>query len=497
MTGKRSLAVCALLIAATAALYAPVLGYEFVRFDDPRYVSENPYIAEGLTSRTVAWSFTTAHRSNWHPLTWLSHALDLELYGGDAGGHHATNVALHVLNVLLLFGVLRSMTGQVWRSGFVAALFALHPLHVESVAWISERKDVLSTMFGLLSMWAYVRYTRLGGDKRQLISVGLLLLGLLAKPMLVTLPLVFLLLDYWPLNRLRAGRLERRELLSPQPSRESEVLSAPGQQSFLQLLKDKVPFLAVAAAVCLITVIAQRGGGATRASDLVPLPLRVANAVTSYVRYMAKMVWPTDLAIHYPHPNLPAAGGVPWAAWQIAGAGLVLVVISVLVIRFHRRRYLLVGWLWYLGMLVPVIGIVQVGMQAMADRYTYLPIVGLFIAITWGVGDAVAVLRRRVPLLRLLLVPVAMAVLSVYAAVSWSHLPTWRNSVTLFEQALAVSPTDTIMLNNLGNELGARGRLEEGILQYRRALQIAPGYINARDNLRDALEAKAERDGVE
>ena len=494
---RRSLAVCALLIAATATLYAPVLDYEFVRFDDPRYVSENPYIAEGLTSKTVAWSFTTAHRSNWHPLTWLSHALDLELYGVDAGGHHATNVALHVLNALLLFGVLRSMTGQVWRSGFVAALFALHPLHVESVAWISERKDVLSTLFGLLSMWAYVRYTRLGGDSRQLISVGLLLLGLLAKPMLVTLPLVFLLLDYWPLNRLRADRLERREELSPQPSGAGEVLSAPGQQSFLQLLKDKVPFLTVAAAVCVITVIAQRGGGATRTSDLVSLPLRVANALVSYVRYMAKTVWPTDLAVHYPHPNLPAAGGVPWAAWQIAGAGVILVVISILVIRFHRRRYLLVGWLWYLGMLVPVIGIVQVGAQALADRYTYLPIVGLFIAMTWGVGDAAAALQRRVPLLRWLLVPAAVAVLSVYAAVSWSHLPTWRNSVTLFEQALAVSPTDTIMLNNLGNELVARGRLEEGILRYWSALQIAPGYIQARDNLLDALEAKAERDGAE
>ena len=485
---KSSLAICALLIAATAILYAPVLDYEFVRFDDPRYVSENTYIADGLTWETIEWSFKTAHQSNWHPLTWISHAADLEAYGSDAGGHHATNVLLHILNTLLLFGVLRSMTGQVWRSGFVAALFALHPLHIESVAWVSERKDVLSTLFGLLSMWAYVRYAKFGGDGRQLLSIGFFLLALLCKPMLVTLPFVFLLLDYWPLGRIRLDE-PARQRNARRPGR-GESKRASKSSSLGPLLTEKIPFFMMAAAGCVVTLIAQRAGGAASASDLVSLPLRVANALVSYVQYMVKMVWPTNLAIHYPHPNLPAVGGVPFEPWQIVGAGLVLLAISAVVLRFRKHRYLVVGWLWYLGMLVPVIGIVQVGMQSMADRYTYLPIVGLFIAITWGAADAAARLCRRVPGLRPLIAAFAAAVILVYAAFSWSHLPTWRNSVTLFEQSLAVSPNDTVALTNLGNELVARGQLEEGIRQYRRALEIAPGLAKARENLQAALDSR-------
>jgi hypothetical protein len=489
---RGDLLVCALLISATAALYAPVLDYDFVRFDDPRCVSENPHIETGLTLQTVAWSFTSAYMSNWHPLTWLSHALDLELYGVDPRGHHATNAVLHVLNTLLLFGVLRSMTGQVWRSGFVAGLFALHPLHIESVAWVSERKDVLSAFFGLLSTWAYVRYTRLGGDRRQLIVVGLLFLGLLSKPMLVTLPFLFLLLDYWPLERW--GPPGPRGKGSSQPSKAGEAIAASGGPSWRQLLLEKVPFLIAAATVSAFTVMAQRSGGALRASDVIPLPLRLANAPVSYLRYLAKTIWPTDLSVHYPHPNLPIIGGVPWAAWQVAGAVAVLALISVVVVRLHRQRYLLIGWLWYLGMLVPAIGIVQVGAQAMADRYSYLPIIGLFIAFTWGVGDAVKALSARLPLLRLALAPAAVIVLSAYAALSWNHLPTWRNSVTLFEQGLRVAPNDTIMLNNLGNEFVERGRLEEAILQYRRSIEVAPRHRPTHELLRDALLMKAARD---
>lgn len=497
MIGRSDLLVCALLISTTAALYAPVLGYDFVSFDDPPYVSENPHIREGLTLQTAIWSLTTTRESNWHPLTWLSHALDLELYGTHPGGHHATNVVLHVLNALILFGILRDMTGKVWRSGFVAGLFALHPLHIESVAWISERKDVLSSFFGLLSIWTYVRYARRGGERRHLISLALFFLGLLSKSMLVTLPFLLLLLDYWPLGRLRLKSHPHRGDETSRPGRAEERTPAAEGPSGSQLLLEKVPFLIAAATVSALAVMAQRIGGGLRASDLISLPLRLANAMVSYVQYMAKTIWPADLAVHYPHPSLSSIGGVPWAGWQIAGAALVLVLISSLVIRLHRRQYLLMGWLWYLGMLVPVIGIVQVGTQGMADRYTYLPITGLFIAFTWGVGDAVKALGPRLPALRLALAPAAVIVLSAYAVVSWNHLPTWRNSVTLFEQALSAAPNNAIMLNKLGNALLARGRLEDAIVQFRRATRVAPRYRPTHKLLRDTLKKKAERDGAE
>jgi tetratricopeptide (TPR) repeat protein len=260
---------------------------------------------------------------------------------------------------------------------------------------------------------------------------------------------------------------------------------------------EKVPFLIAAATVSAFTVMAQHSGGALQASGQIPLPLRLANAPVSYLRYLAKTIWPTDLCVHYPHPNLPIVGGVPWSAWQIAGAVAVLALISVLVVLLRRQRYLLMGWLWYLGMLVPTIGILQVGSQAMADRYTYLPIIGLFIAFTWGVSDAVRIFGSRLPLLRLAFAPAAAIALAVYAALSWSHLPTWRNSVTLFEQALNVAPDNIIMLNNLGNEFVERGRLEEAILQYRRSIQVAPGHLRTHELLRNALQMKAARDGAE
>jgi hypothetical protein len=474
----KNFVICALLIAATAALYAPALDYDFVRFDDPRYVSENEYIADGLTWDTLTWSMIAVRKSNWHPVTWLSHALDIELYGLDPGGHHATNILLHIANTLLLFGVLQSATGRAARSAFVAALFALHPMHIESVAWISERKDVLSTFFGLLATWAYLRFVATGRDGWMSASAVLLLIGLLAKPMLVTLPFVFLLLDYWPLERpVLARRLADARAL-------------------FGLVKEKAILFLVCATVLVNAFIAQRIGGAALASDLIPFWARLENALVSYVRYIGKLAWPTGLSVHYPHPSLESVGGVPWSGLQVALSLLALLAVTAAVFALAKRRYLVTGWLWYLGTLVPVIGLFQVGAQAMADRYTYIPAIGLFIAVSWGVADAARAAVRRAPGAQAFISTAtaagALAALVAYGAMARSHLPTWQNSLSLFEQARRVEPRNTIVMNNLGNELVERGRPEEAIPLYRRALEIAPGYRKARENLARAEAAVAE-----
>ena len=418
----RSLALALLLVAATAALYGRVAGFDFV-WDDEQYVVGNPPVRAGLTSDGVVWAFTTAHASNWHPLTWLSHMLDVELYGMNPAGHHVTNLVLHALNALLLAGLLSTMTGRLWESVVLAALFAVHPLHVESVAWVAERKDLLSTFFGLLSAWTYVAYTRRGGPARYALTAVFLAMGLMAKPMLVTLPLVFLLLDYWPLERMRRGA------------------------SLVCLPMEKVPLLALSAASSVVTMSVQRSGGAVSGSDVLPIGQRLANALVSYVRYVGKTLWPENLSALYPHPYLP--GGQPWSAWQVVGAGLVLVAITVVVFRVARRPYARVGWLWFLGMLVPVIGLVQVGRQAMADRYTYLPLTGLFLIAVWGFADLSAGLRWHRASVRRVSGLIAAAVLSAYAVAAWTQVGSWRDSITLFRRAVQTHPDNPSMHNNL------------------------------------------------
>ena len=437
---------------------------DFVAFDDEKYVTENAQVRAGLTRESVSWSVTTTHFNNWHPLTWLSHMLDVELYGLNAGGHHLTNLLLHLLNSLLLFGLLKRLTGHLWPSAFVAGLFALHPLRVEVVAWVSERKELLSTCFGLLSIWAYAGYARRGGFARYLLTALFLALGLMAKPMLVTLPLVLLLLDYWPLERMRLGASDER---------------AGPQRSLIYLLLEKLPLFALSAASSVVTFIAQRGS--MEPALMVPMELRAANAVVSYVRYMGQVIWPSQLSILYTHPNLP--GGTPWSAWQVAGAGLLLLLASALVLRAHRKRYVLVGWLWYLATLLPVIGLVQVGEQAMADRYTYLPMIGLCIIVAWGARDLIARWASRRMWVRRLMFVSALAVLLACMAASWLQTRYWRDSAALFGRALQVNPTNPTAHYNQAVVLEAQGQRGQAIRHWSEALRLKPGFAKAYNNL--------------
>lgn len=456
----------AVLCLATLAVYSRAGSFEFLTVDDRNYVADNPHVQQGLTLDGIRWALTTGHASNWHPLTWVSHMVDVELYGSDPAGHHMTSVLLHAANSVLLFWLFTTLTGRPGRSAVLAALFALHPLHVESVAWIAERKDVLSALFGLLATLAYVAYARRGGVARYLLVALLLALGLMAKPMLVTLPLVFLLLDYWPLER-------------PGTSPISWVSSQTRRR-----VLEKIPLLALSAASSLATLTAQRGGGAVVALEHVAFPLRLANAVVSYVRYIVKTFWPMDLSILYPHPYL--SGGTPLRTWQIAGAAIVLIAASAFFLRPGRPRYLPVGWLLYLGTLVPVIGLVQVGQQALADRYTYLPLIGLFVIVTWGVGDWLASRNpRAAPIL-------ALAALTACAALTWSQLPTWRDSVTLLRHALSVSGSHPVAHNFLGLALNRAGRHAEAAAELERAVERAPRYADARYNLGNAYLSQGD-----
>jgi len=466
--------LCLFLIVATLAVFWQVRNHELVNFDDHHYITENPHLQAGLTPKNVIWAFTTTHASNWHPLTWLSHTLDCQLYGLNPSGHHLTSVLLHLANTLLLFLVLRRMTGALWRSGFVAALFALHPLHVESVAWVAERKDVLSTLFWMLTIWAYCRYVSRPVLIRYLLIALFFTLGLMAKPMLVTLPLVLLLLDYWPLGRLQIGGSHSAHNLLVE-------VSDTGKQkksSALRLVLEKFPLFALAAISSVVTLIAQQRGGALGSVDLYPIKIRVANAFISYVSYMGKMIWPHHLTVYYPYPR----SALP--IWQAAGAALILICVSIAIMRASRQQpYLSVGWLWYLVTLVPVIGLVQVGTQAMADRYTYVPLIGLFIIIAWGFPDLLEKWRHR----RIGLDLLAGAVLLISMICTWKQLHHWRNSITLWQHALSVTQNNYLAHENLGIAFAEQGMFEEAIAQQRKATQIMPNSAEAHNNLAVAL----------
>ncbi len=439
-----------LLCLITLVVYWQVMDHGFITYDDDKYVTKNPYIQKGLTIESITWAFTTMSASNWHPLTWISHMLDYQLFGLNPGWHHLTSLFIHLANTLILFFALKRMTDALWRSAFVAGLFALHPLHVESVAWVAERKDVLSTFFGLLTLWGYARYIERPGAVRYLLPLVFFVLGLMAKPMVVTLPFVLLLLDYWPLKRFQLGH-----------------------SGGWRLILEKVPFFVFTTVSCIVTYIAQQGGGAVISSDVYPFTVRVANALVSYIGYIGKMIWPSNLALLYPHPQtLPG--------WQVAGACLLLVCISLLALKnVSRRPYFIVGWLWYLGMLVPVIGLVQVGAQAMADRYTYMPLVGIFIVVGWGASDLVAQWRFKKAGLSIS----AGTILLALTTVTVSQLGYWKDSITLFERSLNVTKNNYIMHNNLGVELKNKGRIAEAIHHYEASLSInADGYADAHNN---------------
>jgi tetratricopeptide (TPR) repeat protein len=441
----------AILFAGTLLLFSRVAGHQFLLYDDGQYVAENARVAAGLSWSNVAWALGTLHFSNWHPLTWLSHMLDVQLFGMSPGAHHLVNALLHALNAALLFLLLSRMTGAAGRSALVAALFAVHPLHVESVAWLAERKDLLSTLLGFLALWAYARYAERPGWWRYAAVLLLFAASLLAKAMWVTLPFLLLLLDLWPLRRL-------------EPSPLADDPEGPRLPRFGagRLLHEKAPLLALSAASSAVTVVAQDRGGALMGLEL-PFGARVANALVSYVQYLGKTLWPVDLAIFYPLPaELPA--------WQVVGsAALLLVVTGIAVWRARRLPWLPVGWFWFLGMLVPVIGLVQVGAQAMADRYTYVPVVGLFLVAAWG-GERLAQ-RWKVERPFQAAAAVLLLVLSV---LTWRQLGTWRDHETVFRHAIAVTEGNARAHATLAVGLRSAGRLEEALAQVQEAIRLEP-----------------------
>lgn len=467
--------LCLGLALATLVLFLPSARHDFVNYDDRGYVTENYHVHEGLTWEGVRWAFTTYETGNWIPLTWLSHMTDCQLYGLRPAGHHLTNLLLHTANVLLLFLVLTRMTGARWRSAFVAALFAWHPLHVESVAWVSERKDVLSTFFFLLALAAYARYAE-GRKKaaadgmppaagRQLpasyfCALSCFVLGLMSKPMVVTLPFVLLLLDYWPLQRL--------PLIRPNLQR----------ANLLRLLAEKVPFFLLVIPASIVTLASQKSVGAVASLSSLPVGARLANALVAYARYLGKMLWPVDLAVLYPHP-------LHWPAGQVIAAGALLLGLTLWVARSIRSRpYLLIGWLWFLGTLVPVIGLVQAGAQAIADRYTYIPLIGPFIALTWWVADS---LRLGPNPRRVLGGMGGVGVLAVLGGITHQQLSHWRDSEALFGHTLKVTRNNPIACNNRGFYLAEQGRLAEAIADFEAALRIDPNNADAHSNLGSAL----------
>ncbi len=454
---RAELLVVVALAVVTLAVFSPVRTHEFILYDDTMYVTDNAVVGAGLTWRGVIWAFTTTFTGNWHPLTWLSHMADVHAFGMVPRWHHLMNLILHVINTALLFLVLRAMTGALWRSAAVAALFAVHPLHVESVAWVAERKDVLSTMFWMLAMAAYVNYARQPGVLRYTVVALAFVLGLLAKPMVVTLPFVLLLLDYWPLGRFDRG--------------------APIWPRLRALVWEKTPLFAVAVAAGVMAMYAQRAGGNVEDVEHLSVATRLANTAVAYAGYLAKTLWPRDLAAFYPHPaTLP--GGIPW--WHVLVAAVVLLAISGMALRAGGRRpYLAVGWLWYLGTLVPVIGLIQVGQQGLADRYTYIPLIGLFIAVVWGAADFV----KEKPSRRWVLGGSGAVVLLSAAIVTWVQVGYWRNTVTLFEHALHATGTNRVAYLQLGVAYARLGRYDDAAVQYRSALAMKPNSVEANNNL--------------
>ncbi len=471
--------ICLFIAVSLFAVYIQVRNFDFINYDDDDYVYNNPHVKAGLTLENIAWSFTTTHAANWHPLTWLSHMSDVQLYGLAPGRHHLTNVFFHIVNTLLLFIVFRKMTGDLWRSGFVAALFALHPLHVESVAWISERKDVLSTFFWMMTMLSYARYAEQPEIKSYVLALIFFALGLMAKPMLVTLPFVLLLLDYWPLRRLSIVdcRLSVDKLSGNQLSNINRKSKIENRKS--KIFLEKIPFFILSAGSCIATLIAQQSGGAVRTLDTHPFFFRLANAVVSYAGYIEKMIWPHHLSIFYP-PRMH-----PW--WHVAGACLVLASISVLVVRFAKQRpCLAVGWLWYIGTLVPVIAVLQVGSQAMADRYTYMPLIGLFVMIAWGVKFQVSSFKFQVSSFKFQIFCAAVF-FSILSGMSWLQLSYWANSITLFEHSLDVTANNILAHTNLGLAIDKDGRTEEAVNHYHMALQLSPDNARIHNNMGVAL----------
>jgi tetratricopeptide (TPR) repeat protein len=479
---QRNLLLCLVLTIAVLAVYNPVTHNRFIRYDDDEYITSNPEVRAGLTWNTVKWAFTTYEQANWHPLTWLSHALDCQLFGLNPAGPHYVNVLLHASNVVLLFLLLQSATGCRWRSLMVAALFALHPINVESVAWAAERKNVLSMLFFLLALYAYGWYARRPGVGRYASVAFLFVLSLLCKPQAITFPFLLLLWDYWPLRRRGAA----------------DVAAQAGNErrwSSGGLVLEKLPLLALSAASAVITMRAQKAGGAVKAFSEYSLPLRLEATVISYVRYLGKAFWPDKLVALYPHAT------ALYPAWQVGAALVLLVLITVWVLRARDQRYLAVGWFWFLGSLVPMIGLVQVGLQAMADRYAYIPFVGLFLMLTWLAGDWVWLagdwVTRHEISAKWLAVP-AVSCLAVLGTATYRQVGYWHDTESFWLRTLALTEDNYVAQVNLGEFLYSEHRTDEAAAHFRAALAIHPdspaanlnlaAYEDRRGNLAAAIE---------
>lgn len=436
------LLLCLLIL----AVYGQVINHDFLNYDDNVYVTNNIHVLAGVSWNAIKWAFLEVYAANWHPLTWLSHILDCQLYGIKPAGHHLTSISLHIANTLLLFHLLCRLTGALWRSATVALLFAIHPLHVESVAWIAERKDVLSTLFFMLTLLAYLRYTESMRLKRYLSALIAFTAGLLAKPMLVTLPFILLLLDYWPLGRMATGNsvdLGGR----PKPSK---------KVSLLFLIGEKLPFFFLALCSSLITYHAQQKGGAIRTLEVYPFFFRLENALVSYVGYMGKMFWPDNLACIYPLR-------LPIPSWQVVGASLVILSLSAITLIVHKKHhYFAFGWLWYLVTLLPVIGLVQIGVQTMADRYTYIPLIGLFVMVSWGLTDLFKGWRHQ----RFVLLILSVIVISTLTMLTWRQVGCWKNDFTLFNKALSSTDNNYVAQYELGNAFALREHFREAVYYY-------------------------------
>jgi tetratricopeptide (TPR) repeat protein len=493
---------CMALIAITLVVYWQVGSHEFISYDDDDLITGNPYVASGITGRNVSWAFTSVEKGNWHPVTWLSHMADADVYGLNPRGHHLTSVSIHAVSSVLLLLLLLRITGALWQSAFVAALFALHPMHVESVAWVAERKDVLSAFFWFLTLLFYSEYSKKLGERiseRDLPNSSLIshpssfimpsliphpssplylltlfsfALGLMSKSMLVTLPLVLLLLDFWPLDRYR------------HEGQEQGLRKLSGR--IIALIKEKIPFFACSLFSGIVTIYAQHNAGAMSSLQALSFLPRLENALIAYVKYITKTLWPYDLAVLYPLTS-------SFPIWQVVGSLLILLLLSVAAIRIGRRYpYFPVGWFWFIITLLPVIGLIQVGAQSMADRYSYIPIIGLFIIAAWGVSDLAKGLRHRERILALL----AVTVITASIAMTWQQLRYWRDDVSLYKHTLQVTTGNYLIHNSLGSTLAKKGDLDGAIVEYQKALKIAPDFSKAHYNMGFVLTGKGNLDAA-
>jgi protein O-mannosyl-transferase len=469
----RIYAWCLVLAVATLAIYSPVIAHPFINYDDRDYVTENQHVQAGLSTQTIAWAFTSTDQANWHPLTWLSHEMDCELYGLNPHSHHLTSVLIHTANVLLLFLVLQWATGATRASAMVAALFAVHPFNVESVAWVAERKNLLSTFFFLLALAAYGRYARQPSLRRYAVLAGLFALGLAAKPMVITLPFVLLLLDYWPLARIQGWST---------PSPAFPVPQAP----WSRLLLEKVPLLALSAGSAAITMFAQRSGNALESLGHVPIQLRLENAIYSYAKYVAKIFWPVNMALVYPHPLNKLT------FFQVGLSAIFLVAVSVLVWQSRQRHpYAIIGWLWFLGTLVPVIGLVQVGPQGMADRYAYIPTIGIFVLLVWGFKDWAS----PRPWISKSIKPIAFVVLAYLAVLTFRQIGYWRSTEEIWTHTLYVTK-DNFIANDMLGSLLVQERRPDALQYFEAAARIAPWDPDSHQAVGAALQDRGDLQGA-